>query len=452
MCQLWRDVAIQDPILWCSIAFSTWRLATIRCATEFLRRSGGAALNVQVVDIQSHGTTAYSALVAELMDNIAKQSHRIVEFEAVGCSELISEALVHSADKLDRLTITGRSSERLPVIFGGQIPGLKRLTLSNPAGWRLHLFQDVTKVALFCNGDNLRIRSLLDFLDGAQNLQVLSLSRYRDHGRRIIRRSVALPSLREFNLSFCDTSQIFGYLDLPSSAHVSILAGPESRSQHIFQCLPGSPRFRNFLSDTKSLTLTLNATDSEFYLSTCHRDKPSCFLRVYDNQNRLGTDWILRSIDAACQFEPFLNIESLIVSTKDHSIPWGEWLSKLNRLVRLEVRSADLEGLVLALRPVQAGCGFPPCPALRYLSIKGDAAGTTFDSSTIRSCLLARAAAGFTLFRLKVRTKEWADIVQGGQCWKDLVLSHGGYPIPWSSLPLTGHVRDVGRFDHHIDE
>ena len=383
--------------------------------------------------------TAHSALVAGLMDEIARQSHRIVEFEAVGFSELISEALVHHAGNLDRLTITGHSSERLPVIFGGQIPRLKRLTLSNPAGWELYRFQDVTKVALFCNGGNLRMSALIDFLDGARNLQVLSLSRYRDHGRRIIQRSVTLPSLRELNLSFCDTSRILGHLDLPSSAHISILVGPELRSKHIFQYLPNSQSFRRFISDTKSLTLTINAADGEFYLSTWHRDKPSCFLRVYNDNKQVDDDWVLRSIEAASRFKPFLDIESLTVSTGDHPIPWGAWLSKLNRLVRLDVRSSVLDDLVLALCPAQleAGRGLVACPSLRYLSIKGNAAGTTFKSPTLRSCLVARTAAGFPVFRLRIRTKEWEDVTQADQCWKELVLSQG--EVPGTSHFLATH-------------
>ena len=453
MCQLWRDVAVQDPILWCNIAFSTSQLSTIRCAAEFLRRSRGAALNIQIFDIQNHGTTAHSVSVAGLMEEIARQSHRIVEFEAVGFSELVSEALVHPADILDWLTITGRASEELPIVFGGRIPKLKRLTLSNPTGWKLHLFQDVTKVALFCSGDNIRMSSLIDFLDGAQNLQVLSLSRYRGYDRRIVRRSVTLPSLRELNLSFCDASQIIGCLNLPPSAHISILSGPELRNQHIFQYLPDSPGFRNFLSDSRSLTITLNAADNELYLSTCHRDKPSCFLRVYDDRKRLDNDWILRSIDTASRFKPLFNIESLTVSTGDHTLPWGAWLSNLNRLVRLEVRSVDLEDLMFALRPSQAGRGRVPCRSLRYLSIKGGAAGAIFESSTLRSCLLARATAGFPVFRLRLRTKEWADVMRGDQRWKELVLSQGEiYLILLSSLFPTRHVRGFGRFNHYIDE
>ena len=317
------------------------------------------------------------------------------------------------------------------------MPRLKRLTLSNPAGWRLYTFQDVTKVAIFCNGHDLRVSALIDFLDGARNLQVLSLSRYRDYGRRIVQRSVTLPSLRELNLSFCDASRILGHLDLPSSAHISVLTGPELRSKHIFQCLPNSPSFRRFLSDTKSLTLTLNAANGEFYLSTCHHDKPSCFLRVYDDKRRLDEDWILRSIDVASRFKSFLNIESLTVSTEEHPIPWGAWLSKLNRLVRLEVRSVVLEDLVLALSPDRAGCGRVACPSLRYLSIKGHVAGTTFESPTLRSCLVARATAGFPVFRLRVQTKTWEDVIQVDQCWKGLVLSQG--EVPGTSVLLATH-------------
>lgn len=429
VCQLWRNVAIRDTGLWCNIAFSTSRLSTIRCAAAFLRRSRDATLKVQIINVQEYSVIAYSALVADLVEEIAEQSHRIVEFEAVGLSELISEALVHRADNLQRLTVTGNSSEKLPLVFGGQMPRLNRLTLSNPAGWRLRLFQDITKVTIFCNGNNLRIDSLVDFLDGAANLQVLSLSRFRDYNsndRRIIRQPVNLPSLRELSLSFCDTSRILGHLDLPPNAHVSILTGPEHKGQHIFQCLPSAPSFWRFLSGTKSLTLALNTTQNEFYLSTCRHDKPSCFLRVYDDRQRLGEGWTVRSVDAAGQFKRLLHIDSLTVSVENRPIPWKAWLSKLDRLVRLEVRSVNLEELVLALRPTRASCGRISCPSLRYLSIESSAPGMIFDSSTLRSCLLARATAGHPVFRLRFRGRDWKDIARVDPGWEELVISQGG--------------------------
>ena len=428
VCQVWRRIAIQDSILWCNIAFSTSRLSTIRCAAAFLRRSRDATLKVQIIDIQNRATITHPTLVANLMDEISQRSHRIVEFEAVGFSELISEALIYRADNLDRLTITGRSSEKLPVIFRGQMLRLKRLTLSNPTGWKLRLFQDVTKVTIFCYGGDLRVGSLIDFLDGARNLQSLSLSRFRDcntDSRMVVRQPVTLPSLRELNLSFCDTSRILAHLDLPSSAHISILAGPELESQDILQHLPSSPSFWQFLSDTKSLTLSLNAADDEFYMSTCHREKPSCFLRVYDDRKRLDKNWVLRSINAASQFKPFFNIDSLTVSAGNCQIPWGTWLPKLDWLTSLEVRSVDLEELVLALHPTKVDFGHVPCPALRYLSIKGSAVETAFDSSALRSCLLARATAGFPVFRLRVRSKDWKGTIQPDPRWKELVLSQG---------------------------
>ena len=451
MCQLWRNVAIQDPILWRNIAFSTSRLSTIRCAAEFLARSRGAKLKVQIIDVQNHGTIAHTAQVASLAGDIAEQSHRIIEFEAVGLSELISEALVNGADNLDRLTITGHSSGNLPVIFDGQIPNLRRLTLSNPAGYTLRPYKHVTKVTLFCNGNDLRVSSLVDFLDGAHNLEVLSLSRYRDrtiHGRERVRQSITLPSLRELNLSFCDASPILGHLDLPPSVHVSILTGPEYEGQDIFQCLPNTPSFCRFLSDTKSLTLSLNGTDNEFYVSTCHRGKPSCFLRVYDDRKRLGEGWAFRSAHAASQFKRFFRIDSLRVSVEDHPVPWGTWLPRLDRLIGLEVHSVNPEDLVIALRPTQPGCDRVSCPSLRYLTIDGKEHGATFDPSALRSCLLARAVAGHPVFRLRVRSNNWEGIAQMDPDWKELVISQGEVPHIFGVTKslLTWRVETSGGF------
>lgn len=415
VCRLWRIVAIQDSTLWSNISFSTSRLSTIRCAAEFLRRSRGAMLKVQIIDIPNAGVIPHCALVADLVEEIAQHSHRVVQFEAVGLSKLIAEALVHPANNLSRLTINGHDSEELPLPFGGLMPKLERLTLSNPSGWSLGLFPDVTKVTLFCSGNSPRMGSLVDFLDGARNLEVLSLSRYQGSspsGRKIARNPVLLPHLRELNLSFSDSSQILSCLKLPPSAHVSILAGPEPKNRDIFQCLPNAPGFWRFLSDTQSLSITLHPTNNEFYLSMCGRDKPSCFLRVYDDRKQLDERWILRSVEAATRFEKFLNIESLAVSVENYPIPWKSWIARLDRLVRLDVASVDLSGLILALSATHTTRNRPVCPSLRYLSVEQKEAGMLIDYSPLMSCILFRAEAGCPVLRLRVRSEDWAGMVQ----------------------------------------
>jgi hypothetical protein len=435
VCQLWRAVAIQDSTLWSNISFSTSRLSTIRCATEFLRRSRGATLKVQVIDIPNAGVAPYCALVTDLVEELAQQSHRVVEFEAVGFSKLVAEALVLPANNLSRLTINGQDSEELSMPFGGLMPRLERLTLSNPSGWSLGLFPDITKVTLFCSGNNLGMGSLVDFLDGARNLEVLSLSRYQASsppGRKIVRKPVTLPRLRELNLSFSDSSQILGCLDLPPSAHVSILAGPEPKNRDIFQCLPNAPGFWRFLSDTQTLSVTLHPSDNEFYLSMCGRDKPSCFLRVYDDRKQLDERWILRSVHVATRFEQFFNVESLSISVENYPIPWRAWLAQLDRLVRMDVASVDLNGLALALGVTRTTRNLPVCPSLRYLSVERKGAGMSIDYSRLRRCILSRAKAGCPVFRLRVRTEDWAGMVQVDPGWKKLGTLRGNVSVAFS--------------------
>ena len=432
VCRLWRVVAIQDSVLWSNISFSTSRLSTIRCAAEFLRRSRRAMLKVQIMDIP------HCALATDLVEEIAQQSHRIVEFEAVGLSKLIGEALVHPANNLSRLTINGNDSEELPVIFGGLIPRLERLTLSNPSGWSLCLFPDITNAVLFCGGNGGSMSSLMGFLDGARKLEVLSLSRYRDSSapdRKIVRKSIPLPHLRELNLSFCNSSRILGHLDLPPSAHVSILAGPEPEHQDIFRYIPNAPEFRRFLSDTQSLTIVLRPADNEFYLSMRRLNRTSCFLRVYDDRKQLGEQWILRSVNAAPQFKQFLNIESLTVSVEGCPIPWKLWLSRLDILVRIDVDSIDLSELILALS-VET-CHRPICPSLRYLSVERKGSGTPVDYSRLRSCLLSRAEAGCPVLRLEVPSEDWVRIVQADPRWKELTASQGN--VSWPSVSPNAH-------------
>jgi len=385
-------------------------------------------LKVQIIDIPNAGVNPYCAPAADLVGELAQQSHRIIEFEAVGLSELTAEALVRPANNLRRLRINEHNFEEILLVFGGLIPRLERLTLSNPSGWNLRLFPEITKVTLFFGGNGVSMESLVDFLDGASKLEVLSLSRYRDPSspdRKRVRKPIPLPRLRELNLSFCETSEILGYLVLPSSAHVSILAGPDPENRDIFSCIPNVPGFCRFLSNTQSLTVALHPTDNEFYLSMYWRDKPSCFLRVYDDKKRLDGQWVLRSVNAAPRFKPFLNIESLTVSVEKYTVPWKSWLSQLDRLERIEVASVDLSEFILALSIGRATRKRPTCPSLRYLSVEFKGPGRSIDYSRLRLCLLSRARAGYPVSRLRIRSEDWVRVIRTDSDWKELTMSQG---------------------------
>ena len=239
VCRHWRAVAVGDAILWCNIAFSTSRLSTVKCATEFLRRSRNAMIAVQIFDIKN--VISYVTEVSDLVGNIVQQSDRIVKFEAVGLSQTIAKAFTFPACNLTRLIIHGRGAKEVPLIFGGRMPRLKRITLSNPSGWYLRMFPNVTGVELFSTWSRIRLSSLMDFLDGATNLEQLSLSGYcgfRSEPRTAPREPVALPSLRDLRFSLCKAPRILDHLDLPPSTRVSILAGYDPNDPHVLNRLP----------------------------------------------------------------------------------------------------------------------------------------------------------------------------------------------------------------------
>lgn len=426
VCRHWRAVAIQDSSLWNNISFSTSKLSTIRCADEFLRRSRRAMINVQIIDIPSSSINPYCALVASLVEDIARQSHRIVEFEVVGLSKPIGEALVYPANNLCQLRIDGHGFEELPLVFGGMMPRLSRLTLSNPSGWNLGAFPEVTNVSLFCGGNGVGAGSLVDFLGGASKLKVLSLSRCHDSGSpEVVQKPISLPHLCELNLSFCDSPQILSHLVLPHSACVSILTSPGPEHRNIFCCIPNTPGFRLSLYDTQSLTVVLHPSDNEFYLSMHGRDKPSFFLRVCEDKRKLDWRWILRSINSAPSFKPFLNIESLTVSVENYSIPWKSWLPQLEGLVRIEVASVDPNELILALTVTRPNRKRLLCPSLRCLSVESKRPGKPIGYFQLRSCLVSRAKAGHPVSRLRVRSEVWARMVQVHRGWEELVISQG---------------------------
>ena len=455
VCSLWRAVAIGDGTLWCHIAFSTSRLSTIKCATEFLRRSRGATLEVQIIDVEKNVTSTI-ARVSTLMDKIARQSDRIAKFEAVGLSALVAEALIYPANNLTHLTIDGRGSEGLPLIFGGQLSRLSRLTISNPSGWSLREFPSVTKVIIYGENRRISIESLANFLDGASNLEQLYLSRLR--GSRTDRRHAARPpivlsSLRKLRAAFCDSLGILGCLDLPRSARASILSGYEPNKRHILQYLPTAATFQSLLHGTQSLTVTLYATGSGSHLVTYRDGRPSCFLDVYDEHGRLDQGWILLSINAVAEFKPFHLIERLVLSVEQCPVPWRKWLPWLVRIVSLDVCSIDVEELVDELNRVHPDQDGPLCPSLRYLSVERKGCGLALDSSTLKSCLLARSRTRHPITWLQVRTRDWTAINRMDLGWKVLIASQGRLLCIADVLNAEHHApRNSQWVYNHLDE
>lgn len=393
---------------------------------EFLRRSRGAMITVQIFDIGNR--ISYVAEIGDLMRKIAQQSDRIMRFEAVGLSSSIAEALISPADNLAHLTING-GAETLPLVFDGRMPRLKRLTLSNPTGWYLRTFPDITRVELFGSGSHIHLSSLMSFLEGAVNLERLSLSRFQEFapGRRMAPgASIALPSLRELHIYLCHSQEILEYLELPPSTRVSILSGHSPNTQHILHCLPNAGSLYNHLFDTRTLTIALHPTDDEFYLVTrVSFDQPKCFLQVHDDRGRFDGGWILNSVEAIVDFKPFFNINTLNLSVEVCPVPWTEWLPQLSGLVNMDIHSVNIAELVFALNRTHPQHGGPVCPSLRYISVEQRESGPALNSSLLKSCLLARSQAGCSVSWLRLQSWEWTPIDRADLGWSVLIKSQG---------------------------
>ena len=457
VCRHWRAVAIEDAVLWCNIAFSTSRLATIRCATEFLRRSRGAMLKVQIIDIQ-RDVILNIARISTLMDEIAQQSDRIAKFEAVGLSALVAEALVYPANNLTHLTINGRGSEELYLIFGGRLPRLKRLVLSNPSGWLLREFPSVTKAIIYGGDQDISIRSLTNFLEGASNLEQLSLSRLRglrSDRRHSPRPPIALPSLRELRVAFCDSSRILGHLDFPPSAQTFILSGFEPNNRHMLQCLPAATSIRPLLNGIRSLIVALSTTGNESYLITHRNGQPSCYLQAFDDHRQFDQGWVPLTVNAITEFKPFHLIESLILSVERCPVPWRKWFPQLVRIVSMEVCSVNVEEVVHELGRTHPDQDGPLCPSLRYLSLERKGSGPALDSSDLMSCLLARSQVRHPITWLRVRTRDWTAVDRLDLGWKALIISQGRplcVPDVLNTERRAPHPRDGRRLYDHLDE
>ena len=405
-------------------------------------RSRGAVLEIQIIDVE-RDVISNIARVSTLMDEIARQSDRIAKFEAVGLSALVAEALVYPANNLTHLAIDGRGSEKLPLIFGGQLPRLRHLSLSNPSGWSLRGFPNVTKAII--SGDNRRISNqcLANFLDGANNLEKLHMSRLRGSradSQHAARPPIFLPSLRKLRVAFCGSSGILSQLNLPASVRASIVSDYEPNNRHMLQYLPAAVTFMP-LHGAQILIVALNPTDSGSYLITHRSGRSSCFLEVYDEHRRVDQGWVLLTVNAITEFKPFHLIESLILSVEQCSIPWRKWFPWLVRVVNVDVCSVDIEELVLELSRVHPDRDGPVCPSLQYLSLERKGCGPALDSSVLRSCLLARSQVRHPVTWLRVRDRDWTAVDQLDLGWRALITSQGKSLCIADGLDAERHVR-----------
>ena len=423
VCSHWRQTAIGDGTLWCNISFSPSLGSTVNCATEFLRRSRGASLTLAVWN-EAISDAAVDSAAEDLLGLLAQGTNRITAALVVNPPDIVIRALKHPAGNISYLSVQMAESRAVPALFGGMMPNLETLYISNPSGWKIAQFRQLHTVHISATSWRpWRLSALLDCLDGTVVLGELHLACFEDFEPEPgaeTERTVAISALLVLRLTYCDSGLILSHLEIPRSTALSIYSYCR-QSEEIFACFPKSPRFFGMLEKVQLLTVVLDVEKQVFEVETMGPEDVHILLGAVPRQGRFERKWVLRSMTAVARFTPVSGVKWLTVVVDEYRMPWKVWLSKFAQLSTLEIRCPDPEELLSALVVSHSNAGGVICPSLRSLSLERSRRPTV-DSSQLRECLTTRAAAGHALSQLNLNDLDWSVVAASElEAWERLI-------------------------------
>ena len=413
-----------DGTLWRNIAFSPSLASTIECASEFLERSRGATLTLAIWDEDTSDTIAENPAMNDLLAKLMGGVDRIATLVAVNPPGVVVRALESPARKLDYLSIQIADSGEIPTIFGGDMPNLKILAISNPSGWEIAQFQHLHTVHISATSwGPWRLSTLLDCLDGTVALGELHLACFEDFEvdpAADAERTVAIPSLLILRLTYCNSALILNHLDVPKSTALSIYSYCQD-SDEIFTCLPEPPQFLGMPEKIQILTVILDIEKQVFEIEIVGPEDVHILLGAVPRLGRFERKWVLRAMTVIARFVPASGVRWLTMVIDEHRMPWKVWLTKFTQLSTLEVRCPDPEELLKALVVSDRDTGDIICPSLRSLSLERSRRPTV-DTSILRDFLATRASTGNAISQLNLNDLDWSVVAASElEAWEELI-------------------------------
>ena len=435
VCGHWRQTAIGDATLWRNISFSPSILSTVDCAAEFLRRSQRTSLTLMIWNPDSSDAPGVveNSVVTNMIDQLGQSVDRITDLVAINPPEAVVGMLTQPATRLVRLDIQSANTAVLPSLFGGVMPKLEHLSISNPIGWKIQLFQNLSTLHLSASPlIRWRFGGFLDCIASVsiKELHLTHFERFKPETIAESRRAVSLPSLHILRLMFCDSALILNHLDIPPDTALSIY-GHYGHSEDILTCLPESPRFLRALKTAQFLTVVFDVERQIFEVDILG-EGINLLLGAVSRQEDFDRKWVLRSMAAVTRFTPIAGINWLTVAVDECRMPWKVWLSKFDLISTLEVRCPDPAEILGVLAAPKGNAKPILCPALRSLSVEHSKRPTA-SLSLLRECLETRASAGSAISNLNLDSLDWTVIPYTElEAWEELVnrTSLGGRWIP----------------------
>ena len=431
VCRLWRDIALDYPILWVQIEHRLYGCR--KWVLPFLQRSRTSGLYVRIelpYDLSSIDEES-RALLGEL-SRIRKLSITPAFFDRELWLQMVSGFLSKQAPILESLEIfNGRQIQLPPSCFCGVAPDLRTLALQGVSlNWPSFPLHDLTSLRLWNIDCKIPLSQMIFIIQTSPRIEEVLISNagpVADADEIFSDPVIDLTAvakhkyLRMFDVKGVDANvgiQLTKYFILPQDAswYLSYIErpAPSSRTQIISSNLEFMKSARTVNIEMRrepSLTSEKAANSSFVSVNHCERDQTSVIVSSIINLFMHSNVWEnMRELEIDIGEDVFQSRDSVDI------ISWSLLLACVPSLEKLGLRfsreprpNQTQDGLVYALmRSNSEAQSFkcnPLCPRLRTLSL----AGICFDgcnfAQTLAECLERRQEAGIRLKSLTIKAK-----------------------------------------------
>ena len=414
VCHQWREIALNQPLLWSHVDFTTLGLAG---ASEMLVRAKSVPLYLEATRASSRCWESrwdgeqFDAFLTELQARVPHICHLSINAKGYHLGNTL-DLLVSPAPTLKYLSlvspgVTERKHETIwdevfipDALFEGIAPRLSRLELRNCyISWKSPLLKGLKCLIILTPFESVRpnLAVWLDALDEMPQLQTLTLYSASPIALPlpfVVERTVTLPSLTHLDMSASvdDCALALAHLDLPALTWLCLIQLYQKNSS-VQGALQYVARHAHGSQDIQPLQSILISTYYSTRLDILAWAVPNIDVEVHDPPTLLGAtvptrvaisfrseDWSLRNdyleiLDAVMTALP---LDSLVMlAAQDlvglaHDLTDQFWLRHLPKwplLRRVRLSPPVDRGFLEALLEDNGGPESPLLPSLRELVI-----------------------------------------------------------------------------------
>ena len=427
VCHQWREIALNQPLLWSHIDFDTLNLEG---ATEMLVRAKSVPLYLEATSAPWCGWEFHTDSYHQIMRFQTEPQERFqTEFQACiphTCFLSIDAKSRHLSNTLElfispapilkylslvsrgisnnrnRATWDGDHEVFIPdTLFEGIAPMLSCLELRNcDISWKSPLLKGLKSLKILTPSERARpnLAVWLDALNEMPQLQMLTLhsaSPIALPPTFVVERIVTLPSLTHLDMSASvgECALALAHLDLPALTWLCVILKSYRNDSNVRGALPYLARHAHGSQDIQPLQSILISSYQAYYLNILAWPVPNIDVEVHDPPTLLGAtvptrvaisfrseDWSLRNdyleiLDAVMTALP---LDSLVMlAAQDlvglaHDLTDQFWLRHLPKwplLRRVRLSPPVDRGFLEALLEDNGGPESPLLPSLRELVI-----------------------------------------------------------------------------------